>query len=191
MEKAFHSVANAKADEPSIAKGTQGDRPALGGLEDRFFSRWLPFAVAAGLMILGISQAWQIVDLKSQLLVSRADATRLRESNALVGLRLITLEARDASYASSQIIVAWDPYRHQGVVALQNLPASPAGHDYQLWVLDPAAQAPISAGLLTGSRPFTVKPVSTPNPGFAISLEPGGGSTVPTGPILFAVAPGP
>jgi len=133
MENAFHSVANANADEQSIAKGT---------LENRFFSRWLPFAIAACLMILGISQAWQIVDLKSQLLASRADATRLRESNALVGLRLTTLEARDVSYASSQIIVAWDSYRDQGVVALQNLPASSAGHDYQLWVLDPAAEAP-------------------------------------------------
>ena len=157
--------------------------------------RWLPHAIAACLMMLGISQALQILDLRSQLLAARADATRLRKSNAFMGLRLATLEARDAakdaSYASSQIIVAWDPYRNRGTVAMQNLPAPPAGHDYQLWVLDPEAEAPISAGLITGSRPFTVKPVSTQNPGFAISLEPSGGSPVPAGPILFAVAPGP
>jgi anti-sigma-K factor RskA len=159
------------------------------------FFRWVPHAIAACLMILGISQVRQILDLKSQLLATRADAARLRESNALTGLRLATLEAKDAlkdaSYVSSKIMVAWDPYQNRGVVAMQNLPTPPSGQDYQFWVLDPAAETPINAGLITGSRPFTVKPVSTQNPGFAISLEPSGGSPVPTGPILFAVAPGP
>jgi anti-sigma-K factor RskA len=157
----------------------------------RTFFRWVPYAIAACLMFLGISELRQIMALKAQLLTSRADATRLRESNALTGLRLATLEAKDASYAASKIMVAWDPYQHRGVVGLESLPPPPAGHDYQLWVLDPAAEAPINAGLIIGSRPFTVKPLSTPSPGFAVSLEPGGGSPVPTGPILFAVAPGP
>jgi anti-sigma-K factor RskA len=191
MEKAFHSTANANDDERLIAKETPGDRSTRVKLDGRFFSRWIPYAIAACLMILGIFQVRQILGLKSQLLAARQDAARLRESNALVGLRLAELDARDASYASSKIIVAWDSYQHRGVVAPQNLPAPPAGHDYQLWVLEPEAEAPISAGLIAGSRPFTVKPVSTLNPGFALSLEPSGGSLEPTGPILFAVAPGP
>ncbi len=141
-------------------------------------------------MILGISQVQQITALKSQLAATRSDANQLRASNALTGLRLATLDVKDASYASSKIMVAWDSYRHQGVVSLDSLPTPPAGHDYQLWVLDPAAAAPISAGVVTGSRSFSVMPVSTPNPGFAVSLEPAGGSPEPTGPILFAVAPG-
>ena len=156
------------------------------------FFRWIPYAIAACLMILGISQARQIAGLKSQLLAAREDAVRLRESNAFIGLRLATLEVKDAAYASSQIMVAWDPYQHRGVVAIQNLPVPPAGHDYQLWVLDPGAEAPFSGGLMPGPGPFpfAVKPVSTPSPGFAISLEPGGGQPELTGPILFAVAPG-
>jgi anti-sigma-K factor RskA len=96
----------------------------------------------------------------------------------------------DVSYASSHVIVAWDPVQHRGVVSMQDLPMPPAGHDYQLWVLDPKAPSPISAGLITGSRSFDVAPVSTTNPGFAVSLEPSGGRPSPTGPILFAVAPG-
>jgi len=159
------------------------------------FSRQAPYAIAACLMILGIFLACKIMALKSELLAARADEYELRMSNSLEDMRLTTLEAKDAvkdaSYVSSKIIVAWDPYQQRGVVAMQDLPAPPAGHDYQLWVLDPAAEAPLSAGLLTGSRSFTVKLVSTPNPGFAISLESSGGSPVPTGPILFAVAPGP
>jgi hypothetical protein len=195
MGNALHSALTANDDEQLIAKITQGDRSASGRLDARFFPRWVPYGIAACLMILGISLALQILDLKSQLLATRADATRLRESNALMGLRLATLEAKDAakdpSYVLSKIMVAWDSYQHRGVVAMQDLPTPPAGHDYQLWVLDPAAEAPISAGLITGSRSFTVKPLSTQNPGFAISLEPSGGSPVPTLPILFAVAPGP
>jgi hypothetical protein len=152
---------------------------------------WLAYAIAACLMVLSLTQARQIAGLKSQLLAARADATRLSKSNALAGLRLETLEARDAAYASSKIMVAWDPYRYRGVVELQNLPAPPAGHDYQLWVLDPGAEAPISAGLLTDSRFFAVRPTSTPSPGFAISLELDGDQAEPTGPILFAVAPVP
>jgi len=168
------------------------------------FFRWVPYAIAACLMILGIFLVRQILDLKSQLLATRADEYQLWQSNALMKLCLVTLEAKDASYASSKIIVAWDSYQHRGVVAVQNLPSPLLGHCYQLWVLDPAAAAPINAGLIpaqtssgpavsleTGSERFAVGPVSMPSPGFAISLEPGGGSPAPTGPILFAVAPGP
>jgi anti-sigma-K factor RskA len=58
-------------------------------------------------------------------------------------------------------------------------------------VLDPQALAPVNAGVITASRSFAVQPVGTQSPGFAISLEPSGGRPEPTGPILFAVAPGP
>jgi anti-sigma-K factor RskA len=155
------------------------------------FHQWVPYAIAACLMALGISQSLQIKGLKGELVSSENDAYHLRSSNALIGLRLATLEAKDASYNGSKILVAWDPYQHRGVVSMQALPAPPAGHDYQLWVLDPGAAAPISAGLITDSRSFAVQPVSTPAVGFAISLEPSGGQPEPTGPILFAVAPGP
>jgi anti-sigma-K factor RskA len=162
------------------------------------FSQWIPYAIAASLMALGIVQALQITGLRRQLTTAtnqlastESDAERLRASNAFIGMRLATLEAKDASYTASKILVAWDPYQHRGVVSMQDLPAPPQGHDYQLWVLDPSAPAPISAGLITDSRPFAVKPVGTPAVGFAVSLEPAGGRPEPTGPILFAVAPGP
>jgi len=154
------------------------------------FPALIPYAIAACLMILGIAQAVRIGDLKQKLAVTSMDAEKMRQSNALMTLRLAMLEAKDATYASSKVMVAWDPYQHRGMVALQDLPVPPAGHDYQLWVLDPNAPAPISAGLITGARAFDTQPISTENPGFAISLEPTGGSPSPTGPILFAVAPG-
>jgi anti-sigma-K factor RskA len=162
------------------------------------FSQWFPYAVAACLMILGISQSAEIFRLSHQLQTVRArnvvvqdEADRLRASYSMASLRLATLEAKDSAYAAAKIMVAWDPFQHQGAIALDSLPAAPAGHDYQLWVLDPNAPAPVSAGVISGGRSFTVQPVSVQNPGFAITLEPAGGSPQPTTPILFAVAPGP
>ncbi len=157
------------------------------------FSQGVPFVVAAFLMLLAIHQAQHILSLKAQLQASNADVIRLNQSNALIGLRLTTLEAKDPSYSSTTVIVGWDPYRHSGVLSRQNLLPAPAGHDYQLWVLDPESEGPISAGLLQPTETahqFSVHALTTQGPGFAISLEPAGGSPEPTGPILFAVAPG-
>ncbi len=154
---------------------------------------WLPYALAVGLMILAIAQTRQILALKAQATSSSATIQHLTESNALLSLRVVNLEARDPSYASSKLLVAWDSYQHRGVYSVENLPVAPAGYDYQLWVLDPKALAPFNAGLVrfqNGDHVFTSPPIGTRNPGFALSLEPAGGSNEPSDTILFAVAPG-
>ena len=125
MEPAIHPAAVASDGSPKLVP----------------FHRVVPYAIAACLMAIGISQALQIVDLKKKLATTNADAARLRRTVDLMGLRVAMLEAKDPSYASSKIMVAWDPYQHQGSHGLDKLPP-PAGHDYQLWVLDPEAQAP-------------------------------------------------
>lgn len=158
------------------------------------FSQWIPYAIAACLMVLGISQATQIVGLKSQVRDLESGVAQLR-SNALSDLRVADVPEAAAgqanpALASTHVEVAWSPSQHCGVVSTEGLPAAPPDRDYELWVLDPKAPTPISAGLLSGSRSFTAPPVSTSQPGFAISLEPRGGMPTPTGPILFAVAPG-
>src|SRR5271163_3791681 len=89
------------------------------------FSHWIPYAIAACLMLLGIGQAWQIVNLKSQVQAGNTETARLRESNALKDLRLAELQEgtaaqADPSYASSHVLVAWDPNQHKGLVELQD-----------------------------------------------------------------------
>jgi anti-sigma-K factor RskA len=166
------------------------------------FPHWVAYAIAACLMALGITQAIKIRalesanrNLQSGLFADSAEMEKLRASNDLDSLRMAMVPPADAAKSDpglmgSKIMVAWDPMQHRGVVATENLPAAPAGHDYQLWVLDPKAEKPISAGTIDGSRCFAVTPVNSSNPGFAISMEPAGGMPTPTGPILFAVAPG-
>jgi anti-sigma-K factor RskA len=160
------------------------------------FSPWFPYALAACLAGLAIVQAVAIHDLRTgvkelraQLFHATDEALHLRDSTALISLRLAALEAKDPAYAGAKVLVAWDANLHHGTLAAANLPPAPAGHDYQLWVLDPNAPSPLNAGVVVTSRAFDAPPVSVKNPGFAISLEPAGGSPTPTGPILFAVAP--
>jgi anti-sigma-K factor RskA len=181
---------------PALKEKVLRQLPARDASSNRgSFSLWIPYAIAACLMLLGIGQAWKIEGLKSQLKAGNAEVAQLRESNALKDLRLAELpEASaaqtDPAYATSHVLVAWDPDQDRGVVTIEDLPTPPDGHAYQLWVLDPKAPSPISAGLISASRPFDAAPVTSAEPGFAVSLEPSGGVPAPTGPILFAVAPG-
>lgn len=183
--------ASAKTPPPELRAQILRALPSRQGAAKIFsFTQLFPYAIAACLMALAISEAVQIVRLKKTLAVTSLDAQKLRESNELMGLRVAVLEAKDAAYSTSQVTVAWDPYQHRGLVSLRDLPPPPAGKDYQLWLLDPNAAGPISAGMITGAKPFETPQVSVSSPGFAITLEPAGGSPAPTSPILFAVSPG-
>lgn len=157
------------------------------------FPSWVPYALAACLMGLAVYEANEVFTLDRQIGAEHAKVVALQAHNDMTELKLASLEAKNAEYISTKVMVAWDPMTHNGVVSIQNMPPPPPGHDYELWVLDPAAPAPISAGLIRmngGSQDFAARPVRSQGPGFAISLEPSGGRPAPTGAILFAVAPG-
>jgi anti-sigma-K factor RskA len=186
------------APPPRLRQDILRRLPARGG-KLIYFPQWVPYAVAACLMALAIVQASRVARLKTDLVVMKdslrevqAQKTEDAERKDLMELCLARLQAKDAAYASASVMVAWNRHLNEGVVEVDNLPAPPPGHDYQLWVLDPRASAPINGGLIQSAGParhFTVPPVSTSGPGFAVSLEPSGGVNLPTGPILFAVAP--
>ena len=176
--------------------GAREDKPSVRILA--FPRLFIPYAIAACLLGLLVYQANLIHTLKARLWDERATNLNIAASHAVAPLRdlqLVDLSAVNAAYAKAQAKVVWDSPRQRGIVAVKGLPAPPAGHDYQLWVLDPAAKAPVSARLLATSAPpqdFTPsRPVSATGLGFAISLEPAGGSPTPTpGAVIFAVAPG-
>jgi anti-sigma-K factor RskA len=78
------------------------------------------------------------------------------------------------------------------VVEAANLPARPAGHDYELWAL-PKGGNPVSLGVLpaegTSTRVLTTmqKAALASSSQLAVSIEPEGGSPTgqPTGEVLF------
>ena len=81
--------------------------------------------------------------------------------------------------------------RARGLLFAANaLPPLPAGRIYQLWYLTPAA--PVSAGLLQPDAGGQVVTAFQPPAngvvaaGFAVSIEPEGGVTAPTGALYLA-----
>jgi anti-sigma-K factor RskA len=156
----------------------------------------ITYGVVISLLVLTLLQCLEIeresafrVAAQQQLRAAAEKISKLEASNALISLRLVALDAKDPDYAAARVFVAWDANQHRGSILLQDFPLTPAGHDYQLWVLDPNAPGPLSAGVITAAQTFEVASCSMPRPGFAITLEPKGGSATPTIPILFAVAP--
>jgi anti-sigma-K factor RskA len=117
-----------------------------------------------------------------QLRAASDTATQVRRILAAGDLKRVDLAGTKAAPAVAGRAF-WSPT--QGlVVAFANLPPTEAGRVYQLWVIPPGGD-PIGAGLLdlesdgralTLARPGTSDRVGT----VAITLEPAGGSAVPT-----------
>ena len=69
---------------------------------------------------------------------------------------------------------------------VENLPALPAGRDYQLWVIDPNLKTPVSAGIFkvdaAGKVRIEFKPDRVVQSAykFAVTVEKAGGAKVPT-----------
>ena len=112
-----------------------------------------------------------------------------RNQNPLTDVATVTLGAnKDAAYKGREVVALWDPKRNAGMLDLSKLPAAGPGKDYQLWVVDPAQPAPVSAGVFktADGRYFFQpdKPVGQVA-ALAISLEPAGGSESARGPIIL------
>lgn len=116
----------------------------------------------------------------------------LRERDLLSQLKIAVLQATGPGVADGTVAVAlYDIDRKRGVVNADKLPPLGPDKDYQLWVVDAAYTAPVSAGLLQPDAEGklkisfdTTKLVSKPQ-AFAISVEPKGGSESARGPIIL------
>jgi anti-sigma-K factor RskA len=146
---------------------------------------FLPWALAACLTI-----ACLILGLNN--LQTRGLVAELQQRDPLVHLQIAALQAQADAYARASAIVVWNPQQQEGLLRLSSVSAPEAGHDYQLWIIDPAQKTPVSAGVVTVGtagvanvefRP--VHPVSAAA-GFAVSIEKVGGSTAPEGQIVLA-----
>lgn len=89
--------------------------------------------------------------------------------------------------------LVWDPQTNKALLQLAGLPVYP-NKDYQLWLLEPGRKLPHKAGVYVyqGDR-YHFYPAPVPSPQrkhriqFAVSLEPKGGSPLPTpsGPVMM------
>ncbi len=160
---------------------------------------WLPVAASVMLAFCTVILLWQNRQLSSsqaqiaaQLQTSTGQLAAARqqwEGMISPATRVISLRGDAAPQASAKLI--WDTQRQQWVIYLSNLPALPADKDYQLWYLT-SDQSKISAAIFRpdaqgrGELKISVPPSIIPRlAATAVSLEPKGGSSQPTGPIFL------
>lgn len=146
---------------------------------------FLPWALTACLAI-----ACLILGLNN--LQKRSLIAELQQRDPLVHLQIAALQAQADAYSRTSAIVVWNPQKQKGLLRLSSVSAPEPGHDYQLWIIDPAKKTPVSAGLVTvgkaGVANVEFRPVQAVSAaaGFAVSIEKAGGSSVPEGQIILA-----
>ena len=161
----------------------------------------LPFAATFALLIastVSLFIVWQ--DLQS----TKSQLVALQSENDLFANNFTTLKTesvksekmlvnyRDTSFVKIQLkglalspqsnaIVFWDKKSQVVMLDLIDMPATDAEHEYQLWALDNGK--PVDAGVFdskSGSPSFVQLNKITSAHGFAVTIEPNGGSVNPT-----------
>jgi len=154
----------------------------------------LAFAAILATVLTGVYAS----KLKQELALVRADLERVQAENQELArvmdvvnaprLRLIALGGQAAS-PRSEGRVLWSPESRKAVFYATNLPAPPAGKDYQLWII--AGQTPRSEGVFPvdekgGARHVLPEVPAAGGVGaFAVTLEPAGGLPQPSGPMFL------
>jgi anti-sigma-K factor RskA len=144
-------------------------------------------AVAAGVVAVGgVATVWVVQE--QRVGDARQQADQLRQEQARIAGVLASGDVRVRSTAATgggTVTVALSPSLNDGVVMLNGVPAPPAGKTYQLWLI--TGQNPASAGVMEpGQGAALLNSVGTADT-LGLTLEPLGGSSRPTLPILAGV----
>ena len=87
--------------------------------------------------------------------------------------------------------VVWDANGQNGEMRFDKLPPAGPGKDYQMWVIDPRYDSPVSAGIFSAGSGSDLEVDFKPSrpiafaKNFALSVEQTGGSAKPQGPIVL------
>ena len=172
---------------------------------------WLPWALAATLMLCCGALAWsrerwrrEFSALERKTVAVEVAVARLREAtpapplvapevNPLRAVAFCPLEPTEAGAALPRVAVLWDAARREGKLRVSKLPPPGEGKDYQLWVVEEGRKDTVSAGVVSvgegGTVEATFQPVASGGKdtvvAFALSLERAGGSPKNEGPVLF------
>lgn len=147
--------------------------------------------------------AGQVTGMRGQLAAARAqvatlegvlnDRHRLDRVLQSPDLRLIRLAPLPAAPQASAL-VAISEARHTAMIQALKLPPTPPGKTYELWWIT-RQSGPVKAGLFTVTSENTVIAPATPPPTgehlqlSAVTLEPAGGVSKPTGSMYLKGAP--
>jgi hypothetical protein len=124
---------------------------------------------------------------------TRALAASQRELATLSGPQVAVMSLTASGKPAASALMFWDRASNTWTMYAHDLPKLAAGRTYQVWLVTPSAK--ISAGTFepdsTGAAHMQAKYALAPDSlrAVAVTLEPAGGVSQPTGPIVIAGSP--
>ncbi|WP_439882050.1 anti-sigma factor [Pontibacter sp. MBLB2868] len=193
----------AMVEEPAVVEEVETPvRPMYADLEKEgspykwMFAASIVLFLLSGFMSFRFYQNWK--DAESRLAVALASeqtlaqnyntaAYKMEQQEQLLGImrndsfRPVKLKGV-AAHPEAAVMVYYNPERRQVYLDVLQLPAPPAGKQYQLWALDQGK--PVNAGMIAMGKTREsilqqMKEIGSAQ-AFAITLEPAGGSVNPT-----------
>jgi anti-sigma-K factor RskA len=164
-----------RIERPTAARSTEPGASWWQQLAGLFLRSAPAWALASLILIVALAAGniwlWQQVN-------------RTGGANAAGLIRVVAMIPTDAApQATGKLLISMDG--EYGTLVVDGLPPLDAGHQYQLWLIRDGQ--PTSGGVLTvNAHGYGVLEISAPEPlahyrSFGITVEPAGGSTVPTG----------
>jgi anti-sigma-K factor RskA len=214
-------ILKAAAETPQTAAKTAAAAPAVASSKVVAFPKlaWFSLGAAAVFAVASVYTATQymalrakfaqdrelaqlaqieIQSLKQQLeaerIVNEKRIADLQRASDIAELKIAKLAQLNRNSPEAVAIAVWNPLKQQGVLTVEKLPLLQANEDYQLWVVDPRYQNPVSGGVFTvrsdGTARITFQPDQPISAAthFAISRERKGGVPKAEGPIIAAGA---
>lgn len=188
--------------EGEVAPGSSAVRPSA----QRRYTARLAWPWAAGWALAAAMGLILILDMDTQRKEAHRHASELETVRRVLTeteetLRLVqarqTQLARLAGLSPSPTAfgkVFWNPQANAGILIAFDLPPLAPGKVYQLWAIQGAA--PVDAGIFLpdpkGTGALKIKPLPDPRKSvqlFAITIEPTGGSSQPTGEMYLRGTP--
>lgn len=191
-----------------ILESLPGARPAVVAAMPRRPSGAAWWLAAAAALLFAFA-AWddarlrrQREDLRSQTAQLSAELSTARQEMARRDLRVRVLESDDVKVLflggkdpqpSARAKVFWSEKAKTGMLLAGNLASLPPDKQYELWVF--AEGKPVAAGVFDADASGRALFESTSLPGvaaaqnFAVTIEPRGGVSQPTGPIVLVGTP--
>jgi hypothetical protein len=147
--------------------------------------------------VLGLTLYDSQVQLGKQRATLQQLTEELGQERALTTLiahtdtRVAALADPPPTTPSSAGWIVWSLSRRRGFMVVHFLPALPSGKTYQLWAM--AGQQTLSAGVFqvdaVGHAALLVSVAVAHPDRFEITVEPAGGTTAPSGPIMLHGSP--
>jgi anti-sigma-K factor RskA len=190
-QRARQRLTEAIAAEPRSTPGLQPGM-VVGRLRPRWFSL-APIAIALVMGITSLSLLLEVRSLKNALDAERQISARDREIVAMLkdpkAQQNILVPVNNSQQPQVKTIYVRD--KGHVLVIANNLAELPSGKAYQLWMLTSEGQ-PMPCGTFKtdwrghGMKLHSMKTAGVDAKGFAITIEPEGGSDKPTPPIVMS-----